>query len=75
MTDPLSKFPEHIRMLIKADLRGDLPCGFGVAHVLHDDRCDIWSGGDCSCDPDIEIELPNPNTKKDGDACTPMTKF
>jgi len=42
----------YLKKLILMDY---IPGGY-IAHIWHDDNCQIFRGGRCNCDPDITLE-------------------
>jgi hypothetical protein len=56
--------PIYIKKIYRAYWDGTLkPIPGMVIHVQHDDDCQIFTGGPCTCDPDIYYEVKN-NDKK-----------
>jgi hypothetical protein len=51
----MHNYLKKIAQMIKT---GELPPGVSVdmVDIYHDDYCSFWMGGECDCDPDIEIK-------------------
>lgn len=50
------RLPRYTREILRGLADKQLPRGQVVeAHVYHDDWCAIFRGGECDCDPRIEL--------------------
>jgi len=49
----------YMKKLLKFQSEGKLPkVGLHEVNVAHDDWCQVYKGGYCNCDPDIQLRRP-----------------
>ena len=48
-------YKKKIEELVKENKLPSTP-GVYVLHIHHDPRCNFFQGGECNCNPDLEIQ-------------------
>jgi hypothetical protein len=58
----------YVKKFMKLVRKGKIPAGsLSVVDFYHDDRCGIFSGNYCNCDPDYTLRiLPDSNGRESG---------